>query len=139
MSNQARIGPLLLKLRKSRGLTQEQIAEKLGIHPTGVGRRETDDYNPQWDTLMEHLAALGYGVEALCSWGEAREPSEEARDPGAGRALGESAAETLERLHVQRQISRMGEYLLELGEKVQRIEERGRQPGAGGGKPRRGR
>lgn len=48
-----RIGAKLKELRKSEGLTQQQIADKLGINRVNYTRYETDAVRPDYETLIQ--------------------------------------------------------------------------------------
>ena len=56
-----KIGKLLQELRKEKGLTQEQLAERMGVARRTVSRWETGSNMPDLDILME-LADL-YAVD----------------------------------------------------------------------------
>ena len=45
ISNLRGLGQLLVSLRIARGLTQRQLAEKLGVHETQVSRDERNEYH----------------------------------------------------------------------------------------------
>ena len=51
--DQAKTGRFLMKLRKERGLTQEQLAERFGVSRRTVSRWETGSNLPDLDILME--------------------------------------------------------------------------------------
>lgn len=51
--NQEKIGSFLKELRKSQGLTQEQIAEKFGVSNRTVSRWENGNNMPDLDVLIE--------------------------------------------------------------------------------------
>ena len=59
--NLIKIGEFLQELRKEKGLTQEQLAEKVGVARRTVSRWETGFNMPDLDVLIE-LADL-YGVD----------------------------------------------------------------------------
>ena len=48
-----KIGSLLQELRKEKGLTQEQLAERMGVARRTVSRWETGSNMPDLDILME--------------------------------------------------------------------------------------
>lgn len=58
-------GQLIKAARKKAGMTQAQLAEKLGISYVGVSQWENDLRNPKLDTLQRIAAALGVGVGQL--------------------------------------------------------------------------
>ena len=47
------IGKTLKELRKNCGLTQAELAEKLGISRVNYTRYETDKVKPDYDTLIK--------------------------------------------------------------------------------------
>ena len=53
-----RLGKQLKIIRKEKGLTQEQLAEKVGIHPTYVGKLEGGKSNPSTLLLFKISIAL---------------------------------------------------------------------------------
>lgn len=56
------LGRALRALRKRAGITQEQLAERLGVDPTFVGRLERGQRGAHWRTIRRILAALDTGV-----------------------------------------------------------------------------
>ena len=52
------LGHALRALRKRAGMTQEQVAEKLGVDPTFVGRLERGQRGAHWRTIRRILAAV---------------------------------------------------------------------------------
>jgi transcriptional regulator with XRE-family HTH domain len=54
-----RLAGELLALRKSRGLTQRQLAEKTGVHQSEISRIEAAHANPTLDTVAVLAGALG--------------------------------------------------------------------------------
>lgn len=53
------------RLRKERGLTQEQLAEAVGVRQPRIAEVERGDANPRLDTLCRLAHALGVPVFAL--------------------------------------------------------------------------
>lgn len=49
----------LLVFRKSQGLTQQQMAMKLGIHSTHYSRIETGDSNPSYELMEKFKETFG--------------------------------------------------------------------------------
>lgn len=56
------LGHALRALRKRAGITQEQLAERLGVDPTFVGRLERGQRGAHWRTVRRILSALDAGV-----------------------------------------------------------------------------
>ena len=54
-----RLGEQLRYLRKEQNLTQEELAEKIGVHPTYVGKIEGGKSNPSTIMLFKLSRALG--------------------------------------------------------------------------------
>lgn len=53
------------KLRKSRGLTQEQLSHKLNLSRSQIKNWETDRYQPDIDTLVIIASFFNVSVDAL--------------------------------------------------------------------------
>lgn len=58
-------GQAIQRLRKERGLTQEQLAELAGISSNSVSRIERGALIPALPTLIELCNALGVGADAI--------------------------------------------------------------------------
>jgi transcriptional regulator with XRE-family HTH domain len=58
VQDQLILGDALRALRKAAGMTQEQLAERLGVDPTFVGRLERGQRGAHWRTIRRILAAL---------------------------------------------------------------------------------
>ena len=58
-SRSQQLGRYLRALRRPQNLTQEQLAEKAGIHPTFVSRIESGRAMPSLDVLARVARALG--------------------------------------------------------------------------------
>lgn len=52
----------LIKLRKARGLTQEQVAERMMVSQSAVAQFERYDSNPKLSTLRRYAVAVGARV-----------------------------------------------------------------------------
>ncbi len=61
----AKLGLNLKKYRLEKGLTQENLAEKVGIHPTYVGKLEGGKNNPSTKMLYKITRALGIKLSDL--------------------------------------------------------------------------
>jgi transcriptional regulator with XRE-family HTH domain len=70
------LGDALRALRKGAGMTQEQLAERLGVDPTFVGRLERGQRGAHWRTIRRILAALGTSVSDFAASIEAAERSQ---------------------------------------------------------------
>lgn len=53
-----RLGEQLRYLRKEQNLTQEELAEKIGVHPTYIGKIEGGKSNPSTIMLFKLSRAL---------------------------------------------------------------------------------
>jgi transcriptional regulator with XRE-family HTH domain len=62
--NRARLGKNIAALRARHELTQEQLAEKVGVSPRYIQNVEAGDYFPSLPTLVRLRAAL------RCDWNE---------------------------------------------------------------------
>ncbi|PEQ63628.1 helix-turn-helix domain-containing protein [Bacillus cereus] len=58
-------GQILKKLRKSRGLTQEQLSHKLNLSRSQIKNWETDRYQPDIDTLILIASFFNVSVDVL--------------------------------------------------------------------------
>jgi XRE family transcriptional regulator, regulator of sulfur utilization len=56
------LGHALRSLRKRAGMTQEQVAERLGVDPTFIGRLERGQRGAHWRTIRRILAAVDASV-----------------------------------------------------------------------------
>jgi XRE family transcriptional regulator, regulator of sulfur utilization len=65
--DQLTLGHALRALRKRAGMTQEQVAEKLGVDPTFVGRLERGQRGAHWRTIRRILAAVDASVSDFAS------------------------------------------------------------------------
>lgn len=63
---------LLRELREGRGLTQQQVADKMENQQENVARIEARGANLHIETLARYLAALGYTLELVVYDGDAR-------------------------------------------------------------------
>ncbi|WP_339805973.1 helix-turn-helix transcriptional regulator [uncultured Marinobacter sp.] len=52
----------LLTMRGKAGLTQEEVAERLGTNKSNISRLERGRSNPSWSTLNKYAAACGFGI-----------------------------------------------------------------------------
>jgi transcriptional regulator with XRE-family HTH domain len=58
------IGDILISVRKQRGLTQEQLAQKVGSHQAAIARLEDSKYqNSAIKTISTTLDALGADIQ----------------------------------------------------------------------------
>jgi len=53
----------LVTMRTSAGLTQEEVAHKLGTNKSNISRLENGHGNPSWSTLNKYAAACGFRVK----------------------------------------------------------------------------
>jgi transcriptional regulator with XRE-family HTH domain len=56
-------GSLLRQARTAAGLTQLELARRLGIAQPGLARLESDQANPKIDTLRRAIRATGHDLE----------------------------------------------------------------------------
>jgi transcriptional regulator with XRE-family HTH domain len=54
---------LVREARRSAGLTQAQLAERLGTTQPVIARLERPDANPTFETIQRALHAAGYAIE----------------------------------------------------------------------------
>ncbi len=65
MGKTSQFGPALRRLRKQRGLTQAEVAERLGLDRTGASRYEAPGSNLTTSNLRQYLAAIGASLTDL--------------------------------------------------------------------------
>jgi ribosome-binding protein aMBF1 (putative translation factor) len=53
----------IIKLRLEQGLSQKELAEKVGTKQSAISRLENDDYNPSVEFLSKVANALGKKLE----------------------------------------------------------------------------
>jgi len=53
----------LITMRTKAGLTQEDVAKKLGTNKSNISRLERGRSNPSWETLNKYAAACGFRVK----------------------------------------------------------------------------
>jgi len=53
----------LIAMRTKAGLTQEDVAKKLGTNKSNISRLERGRGNPSWGTLNKYAAACGFRVK----------------------------------------------------------------------------
>jgi transcriptional regulator with XRE-family HTH domain len=63
--DQEAVGRALRTLREGAGLTQKQLAERVGVDPAVVGRIERGRRGVRWHTVMRFLRALGASLRDL--------------------------------------------------------------------------
>ncbi len=74
MSMEQSLGRRIAELRKNKGMTQEELAEQMGVSPQAVSKWENDQTCPDI-TLLPKLAALfGTSVDVLLSGEKAEAP-----------------------------------------------------------------
>ena len=72
------LGQRIRERREALGLSQEQVAEKMGVSRQAVGKWESDDARPSTDNLLRLAALLELEVQELATGGSA---------PPSGRAF----------------------------------------------------
>jgi transcriptional regulator with XRE-family HTH domain len=69
----------LIALRKNRGLTQQALAERVGIHVSQIRRYEAGDSQPNLDALRNLALALSTSTDALVFDEAERGPQDDLR------------------------------------------------------------
>lgn len=64
-SERLRIGQRIAELRKERGLTQTQLAERCGLQQAHIARIEAGKHSVGLDTLAQIADAMGMQVDFL--------------------------------------------------------------------------
>lgn len=67
LRDQAVLGRALRELRERAGLTQDQLAERIGIDLTYVSRVERGKRGVRWHTVMRFLRALDVSIGDLAA------------------------------------------------------------------------
>ena len=67
------------KAREQKGLTREQLGERIGVSPSAIGKWETGDRTPSADTLARLSEELGVSTDYLLELDSASKESEGAR------------------------------------------------------------
>ena len=63
MGKDNNFGIKLQQIRKSKGLTQEKLAELAGVHEKYISKLELGTYKPSFDTLSKIVKALDLNVD----------------------------------------------------------------------------
>ena len=84
--DQQKIGAFLKELRKEKGLTQEQLAERLGVSNRTVSRWETGSNLPDLSVLVELADFYGVGIHEIID-GERQSEETPAEEECAMRAV----------------------------------------------------
>ena len=58
-------GQVIQRIRKERGMTQEQLAERVGVDPNSISRIERGRLIPALPTLIDICNALEIGADAV--------------------------------------------------------------------------
>ena len=53
----------LIEMRETSGLTQEEIAQKMGTKKSNISRLEKGNGNPGWKTLQKYAHACGFKIQ----------------------------------------------------------------------------
>lgn len=69
----------LAELRREKGLTQQQLAGRVGLHQTQIHRYESGSSEPSMDALRRLALAFGVSTDALVFEEGERGPDEELR------------------------------------------------------------
>ncbi|WP_198525657.1 helix-turn-helix domain-containing protein [Thiomicrorhabdus sp. Kp2] len=54
---------VLIDMREKSGLTQEEIAKKMGTQKSNISRLEKGTSNPGWKTLKKYAHACGFKIQ----------------------------------------------------------------------------
>lgn len=84
--DQIKIGRFIASLRKEQGMTQEQLAERLGVTQKSVSRWETGKNMPDLSLLKPLSAQLNISVSELLD-GEKSQKAEEISDEAIDRII----------------------------------------------------
>ena len=84
------LGPLVKRLRKERGHTQEELAELCDLAPDTIRRLEWGSFSPSLDTLAKLVAGLRLDLTALFTAFEHGESSRERELLAVARSLSQA-------------------------------------------------
>lgn len=74
------IGERLISLRKSKNLSQEQVADKLNVTRQTISKWETDQSMPDLDKIVPICELFGISIDELLSGNKSREVEEKEED-----------------------------------------------------------
>jgi len=69
----------LLSLRKARDLTQQELADKAGLHVVQIRRYETNNSQPSLEAIKKLATALNVSADALVFDDDERNPGDKLR------------------------------------------------------------
>ena len=55
----------IVKARKENGLTQQELAERIGTKQSNISRLESGDYNPSLDFIIKTAQGLGKEIHIV--------------------------------------------------------------------------
>jgi transcriptional regulator with XRE-family HTH domain len=64
------LGKAIKRLRAERGLSQEEVGLRAGIHPTWISHIESGRNNPAWGSVRRIAEALGVRLSELAALAE---------------------------------------------------------------------
>lgn len=73
------IAARLIALRRERGLTQQEMADRVGVHVNQVRRYESDQAQPSLEALKKIAVGMSVTIDTLVFGPEERGPDEELR------------------------------------------------------------
>jgi len=59
------LGRALREIRRERGLTQEELAQRVNLHETYISRIENGQRNPTWGVVLGIMCELGVPLAEL--------------------------------------------------------------------------
>ena len=72
----------LLTMRQQAGLTQQQVAERMGTKKSNISRLERGNSNPGWSTLTSYAKACGFQLALVAT----AESSLDVKSPGCAKS-----------------------------------------------------
>lgn len=78
------LGNRLAELRKQHGLSQEELADKLGVSRQAVSKWERGEASPDTDNLIELAKIYNVSLDELLGLAQPKEDKEEKEDEGVG-------------------------------------------------------
>jgi DNA-binding XRE family transcriptional regulator len=62
LSSEFQLIDKLLQMRTAAGLTQDQVARRMGTQKSNICRLEKGNANPSWNTLQKYADACGFKI-----------------------------------------------------------------------------
>jgi transcriptional regulator with XRE-family HTH domain len=108
MNGEVKIGPRLRYQRKRKGLSQRELAQRVGVTPSAISQVELDQTKPSVSTLLAIVTELDVSLDWIYQNDERERPPL----PGSGGLEPDSLREVVARGHAPRFSSRSGDAVI---------------------------